>query len=148
LPFSDGDIQYNGKTLKRRKRNKLSYMIMQDVNHQLFSDCVWNECKSLSKEVDCEEISTILKAFSLDNWKQHHPMALSGGQKQRLAIATGILSRKRILLFDEPTSGLDYENMIAVSGMIKKLSNQDFMIIIVSHDKEFLSCTCNRQVKI
>lgn len=79
-------------------------------------------------------------------YKDNHPMALSGGQKQRLAIATGLLTDKKILIFDEPTSGLDYENMCVVSKMIKKLSKENHIIFIVTHDMEFLEITCNKTI--
>ena len=89
-----------------------------------------------------------LKKFSglLICWisKTVHPMALSGGQKQRLAVATAILSDKDVLVFDEPTSGLDYHRMLEVSNMIRKLNDENKVIIIVSHDFEFLGRTCDK----
>ena len=69
---------------------------------------------------------------------------LSGGQKQRLAVATAILSDKDVLVFDEPTSGLDYHRMLEVSNMIRKLNDANKVIIIVSHDFEFLGRTCDK----
>ena len=71
-------------------------------------------------------------------------MALSGGQKQRLAVATAILSSKYLLVFDEPTSGLDYRRMLEVSDMIKNLKSENRVILIVSHDFEFLNRTCDK----
>ena len=68
----------------------------------------------------------------------------SGGQKQRLAVATAILSDKDVLVFDEPTSGLDYHRMLEVSDMIRKLNDENKIIIIVSHDFEFLDRTCDK----
>ncbi len=116
-----GTVKLNGKCLNGKQRNKACYMIMQDVNHQLFSESVWNECTLSLEEIKEEVILDILKKFNLHIYKDNHPMALSGGQKQRLAIATGLLTDKKILIFDEPTSGLDYENMCVVSKMIKKI---------------------------
>ena len=78
------------------------------------------------------------------DFKDRHPMALSGGQKQRLAVATAILSDKDVLVFDEPTSGLDYHRMLEVSNMIRKLNDENKVILIVSHDFEFLSRTCDK----
>ena len=71
-------------------------------------------------------------------------MALSGGQKQRLAVASALLCGKRILIFDEPTSGLDYRRMSEVSEMIRSLRGQDKILLIVSHDYEFLGGTCDK----
>ena len=97
---------------KRKQRNRTCSLVMQDVNHQLFSDSVWDECELSMPETRAEEIEKTLKAFDLLEYKERHPMALSGGQKQRLAVAAAILSGKRLLVFDEPTSGLDYRHML------------------------------------
>ncbi|MBS3977123.1 MAG: ABC transporter ATP-binding protein [Syntrophomonadaceae bacterium] len=141
-----GSVSLDGKPLTQGQRNKECFCVMQDVNHQLFSDSVWNECV-LSTGDDCRaEIEAVLRAFDLFEYKNAHPMALSGGQRQRLAIACGVLSGKKILVFDEPTSGLDYEQMMAVGGMIKKLAEAQHIILIVSHDMEFLNCVCDRTV--
>lgn len=58
------------------------------------------------------------------------------------------MSGKRILVFDEPTSGLDYEHMMAVAGMIKNLAKDERIILIVTHDMEFLNCVCDRTVTL
>ena len=75
-------------------------------------------------------------------------MSLSGGQKQRLAVATAVLSGKRLLIFDEPTSGLDYRHMLEVSEVIRRLAAQGHIVLVVSHDKEFMKCTCDRVLSI
>lgn len=144
LKERQGTIRLDGEKLKSKGRNKVSFCVMQDVNHQLFSDSVWNECELAMDRCQKEKIEEVLKAFDLLAFKDRHPMALSGGQKQRLAVATAILSDKRVLIFDEPTSGLDYRRMIEVSGMIRGLDRQDKIIIIISHDFEFLSQTCDK----
>lgn len=143
----DGKIKLNEIFLSPKKRNKVCYMIMQDVNHQLFAESVWDECKLLKKKVEDNRVLSLLKEFNLEMYKENHPMALSGGQKQRLAIVTGILADKKILIFDEPTSGLDYENMCTVSRLIKSLSKEGHIIFIVTHDEEFLEITCDRVIQ-
>ena len=138
----NGTVRLDGQTLKAKQRNKASFCVMQDVNHQLFSDSVWNECELAQPDCPPERIEEILRSFDLLDFKDRHPMALSGGQKQRLAVA--ILSDKDVLVFDEPTSGLDYHRMLEVSNMIRKLNGENKVIIIVSHDFEFLGRTCDK----
>lgn len=75
-------------------------------------------------------------------------MALSGGQKQRLAVATAVLSGKKILIFDEPTSGLDYRRMKEVSQAVRKLAGQGHIVLVVSHDREFMQETCDRMLDL
>lgn len=140
----NGTVRLDGRALKAKQRNKESFCVMQDVNHQLFSDSVWNECELAQPDCPSERIESILRSFDLLDFKDRHPMALSGGQKQRLAVATAILSDKDVLVFDEPTSGLDYHRMLEVSDMIRRLGGESKIIIIVSHDFEFLSRTCDK----
>lgn len=66
-------------------------------------------------------------------------MSLSGGQKQRLAIASLMCKDSPFVYYDEPTSGMDYSNMEKISELIKKYRNKEKIIIIVSHDIEFLN---------
>ena len=94
----NGTVRLDGQTLKAKQRNEASFCVMQDVNHQLFSDSVWNECELAQPDCPPERIEEILRSFDLLDFKDRHPMALSGGQKQRLAVATAILSNKDVLV--------------------------------------------------
>jgi energy-coupling factor transport system ATP-binding protein len=132
------------KKTNRKKRQKQAYCVMQDVNHQLFSDSVSGECLLSNHGYTGQQIKQILEHFDLLPFEEIHPMALSGGQKQRLAITTAILSRKQLLIFDEPTSGLDYVHMIKVAKAIKELANKGSTVIVVTHDKEFIRHVCDR----
>ena len=42
---SAGTIRLNGRILGAKQRQRIAYCVMQDVNHQLFSDSVWGECR-------------------------------------------------------------------------------------------------------
>ncbi|NWK09933.1 ABC transporter ATP-binding protein [Clostridium cadaveris] len=145
LKEEQGEVLFNGKKLTKRQRRKECYMVMQDVNHQLFYESVWNECMQCVSRCGNEaEISEILDEFDLKQLKEHHPMALSGGQKQRLAIAIAILCGKKILIFDEPTSGLDYKHMKQVAEVLKKLAQKGKIIILVTHDEELVRLTADK----
>lgn len=140
---SKGSITLNGERLSKKKRQTLSAMVMQDVNYQLFTDSIVEECR-LGNDCTHEEIEAVVQELGLSDFKELHPMVLSGGQKQRLVIANAILSEKKVLIFDEPTSGLDYYGMIAVSRQLKKLSEKGHFMFVVSHDVEFINETCTK----
>lgn len=148
LKETGGTVRLDGRALNRKQRNKASFCVMQDVNHQLFSNSVWNECEQSMPETKSEYIEKTLEAFDLLEFKDRHPMALSGGQKQRLAVATAVLSGKQLFVFDEPTSGLDYRHMLEVSRMIRDLAGKGCIVLVVSHDREFMNITCNRALNI
>lgn len=117
---------------------------MQDVNCQLFSDCVENECMLGNPGITRETVMEILKEMGLLPCLGMHPQSLSGGQKQRLAIAVACAARKQFLLLDEPTSGLDYRSMLAVGEVLKRLAGKGVLVLVVSHDREFLETVCDR----
>lgn len=143
-----GEILYQGKKLSEKARTKLFGMVMQEVNHQLFSDSVKNECLLANEEASEQEIRELLEKFDLEEYAEYHPMILSGGQRQRLAICQAVMGEKKLLIFDEPTSGLDFRHMCQVEKLMKQLSEKKYIIIVVTHDYEFLNRACKRYIRI
>ena len=92
-----GEILYQGKKLSEKARTKLFGMVMQEVNHQLFSDSVKNECLLENEEASEQEIRELLEKFDLEEYAEYHPMILSGGQRQRLAICQAVMGEKSCL---------------------------------------------------
>ena len=149
-----GVMKLGGKTLKAKERLKICYMIMQDVNHQLFTESVRDEVmlsitdKQITDTEKTHRSDEILAQLDLSEYSDKHPMALSGGQKQRTAIASGIASSKPIIVFDEPTSGLDLAHMKQVAGEIFKLRDMGKTVFIVTHDLEFILSCCDHIVRL
>ena len=143
-----GQIQLDGRPLNRKGRQKAAFCVMQDVNHQLFSDSVWGECRMSAPDAPDSTVEEVLDSLHLLPFRERHPMSLSGGQKQRLAVATALLSEKPILIFDEPTSGLDYARMVEVSGVIRNLAQQGRIVLVVTHDREFMQRSCDRVLRL
>lgn len=147
LKKSEGTLFYDGKKYTNKQRIHLCYMVMQDVNHQLFSESVKDEVllgvdilSGKEREALAEDI---LSKLDLLDYKEAHPMSLSGGQRQRVAIAGAIATHKDFIIFDEPTSGLDYRHMKEVAESIHKLSDMGKTQFIVTHDPELVSECCN-----
>ena len=143
-----GQIRLDGRPLNRKERQKAAFCVMQDVNHQLFSDSVWGECRMSAPDAPDSTVEEVLDSLHLLPFRERHPMSLSGGQKQRLAVATALLSEKPILIFDEPTSGLDYARMVEVSGVIRNLARQGRIVLVVTHDREFMQRSCDRVLRL
>ena len=140
-----GVVAFNGHSMSARQLIKESFVVMQDVNLQLFFETVEKELTV--KATYLEEFETVVHLLNLEPLLQRHPQTLSGGEKQRVAIATALLSGKRIILFDEPTSGLDLKHMNEVSQTIQRLHQRDILILIITHDKEFIDRTCQRVLR-
>lgn len=140
----DGQFLWDGQSMERKARLKRSYMVMQDVNYELFADSVEAECSFGIRNPDHDMVETTLGELGLAACRERHPNTLSGGQKQRVAVAVSMVCGKNLLVFDEPTSGLDFDSMAQVAGLIRRLSEMGKIIFIVTHDFEFVCRTCSR----
>jgi simple sugar transport system ATP-binding protein len=58
---------------------------------------------------------------------------MSGGQRQAVAIARTLLSNARIILMDEPTAAISVRQVAEVLDLIRRLSDQGFSIVLISH---------------
>ena len=138
-----GQILWDGKELNAKSRLKRSYMVMQDVNHQLFTESVLDEiCLSMRTE-DRAKAEAVLAEMDLLPYRERHPMGLSGGQKQRVAVASAIASERPLIVFDEPTSGLDLFHMRQVAEVVNRITEQGRTAVVVTHDPEFILRCCN-----
>ena len=152
LKKAPADCSLDGERLSARRRLKLSYLVMQEVGHQIFSDSVETEVTLGSREADeaarARKLEHVLDDLDLSGLEQRHPMMLSGGQKQRVIIASACFSGKRVLLFDEPTSGLDYAHMLQTARILRRLRDAGAFIFVITHDYELIAEVCDEVVHL
>lgn len=61
---------------------------------------------------------------------------LSGGEKQRVSIARVIVNNPEIILADEPTGNLDSKNGDMIMSLLKRISKEDKIVIVITHNDE------------
>ncbi|AZA55453.1 ribosomal protection-like ABC-F family protein [Chryseobacterium sp. G0201] len=65
----------------------------------------------------------------------------SGGWRMRIELAKLLLQKNDVMLLDEPTNHLDMESIIWLENFLKDYPGA---IVLVSHDKQFMTAVCNR----
>ncbi len=143
-----GHTVLDDANLSGRQMLKNCYMVMQDVNHQLFCETVEEEIQLGMAEEKADKVSDLLRELDLAGFRERHPMSLSGGQKQRVAIASAVLAEKSVLIFDEPTSGLDYKHMRQTAGLFQRLKERKKTMFIITHDPELIVMCCTHVLHI
>ncbi|MBP3444769.1 MAG: ABC transporter ATP-binding protein [Bacilli bacterium] len=99
--------------------------------------------KNVKKSERKELAKGMLAKFNLGNRINHKPKELSGGEQQRVAIARALINNPKIIIADEPTGNLDSQSEKEVFDILKKISKENKIVIVVSHNpivKEYADC--------
>jgi ATPase subunit of ABC transporter with duplicated ATPase domains len=92
-----------------------------------------------------ERIPPLLADLGLDVGADALMTSLSGGQVARTALASLLLSRFDVVLLDEPTNDLDLAGLERLEAFVRGLRSG---VVLVSHDREFLSRCVTRIVEL
>jgi ATP-binding cassette subfamily F protein 3 len=107
-----------------------------DVNNTLL-----DELKTAGSQKTEQELRTLLGCFLFSGDDVDKKIKiLSGGEKARVALAKTIISKANFLMLDEPTNHLDIHS---VELLIEALNKYEGSLILVSHDRYFVSKVAN-----
>ncbi|WP_296824804.1 ABC transporter ATP-binding protein, partial [Sulfurovum sp.] len=88
-----------------------------------------------SKATALSRSKEMLEAVGLEEKEHVLPGNLSGGQQQRVAIARALVHQPKLVICDEPTSSLDHKSGQVVMELLKKLTKEHSVtMIVVTHD--------------
>lgn len=89
-----------------------------------------------------KHVSSYFESFLFHRDDIHRPLkTFSGGEKSRLQLALNLTKPGDILIFDEPTNDLDLET---IGILEEKLTEFQGAVILISHDRAFLSTVTNK----
>ncbi|WP_252217231.1 ABC-F type ribosomal protection protein CplR [Clostridium sp. VAP41] len=136
------------------KNNTESIRLSQDISIGYFdqSQDILHANKSildnikLNSSYDETFIRTNLDGFGFKGDSVYKNVStLSGGEKVKCALCKNILSDNNTLILDEPTNYLDIKSIEALEIAIK---NTEKTVLIVSHDRKFISNVCDCIIEI
>jgi len=148
LPFK-GDIEINGKSVKKLKQREISLKIamLSQISGIYFSYNVYDTVMmgrylhikdrllGLPSEKDREYVMNCLETVNLVDEKDKEITRLSGGQLQRVFLARTLAQEPEIILLDEPTNHLDLKYQVELIEYLKKWAAESNRVVIgVLHD--------------
>ena len=154
LPVTNGKI-YLGKEDYQKLgtttlRNQILYL---EQNTYLFSGTI-RENLVLGEDFSDGELQQALQQAGLGELKEQlnyllteHGNNLSGGQKQRLALARGLLRKKKIILMDESTANIDAKIARQIEQFIFNLK-ECTVLMITHHLDEQLAKQCEQIIEL
>ena len=145
--IGENDIaKYSDKQLTRYRANDVGF-IFQFYN--IMPTLTVEENVNLIKDVTntSKDAKEVLKSVGLLRHANKFPQELSGGEQQRVSIARAIMKNPKILLCDEPTGALDSKTGVEVLKLLRKQSDQDTTVIIVTHNA-LIADIADRVIKI
>lgn len=145
ISLDETELCFSKKVTKRQKAafTKRTGMVFQSFNlfpHRTALENIMEGPVTVLKKGKDEarqDAMELLARVGLEEKKDSYPHQLSGGQQQRIAIARALAMKPEVLLFDEPTSSLDPELGAGVLSLIKELSQENYTIIVVTHNMSF-----------
>jgi putative ABC transport system ATP-binding protein len=125
--------KYNDKQLTRYRAHDVGF-IFQFYN--IMPTLTVEENVNLIKDVTntSKDAKEVLKSVGLLKHADKFPGELSGGEQQRVSIARAIMKNPKMLLCDEPTGALDSKTGVEVLKLLRKQSDEDTTVIIVTHN--------------
>ena len=113
-----------------------------DPPHNTAEGWVWDSCPA--RDIGYVRARMALMLYSGDDSKKRLS-ALSGGEAARLVFTRLAIARPNVLVLDEPTNHLDLES---IEALVEGLQTFPGTIILVSHDRWFVSRLATRIVEI
>ena len=152
-----GEILFHGEDIMQHSAPVSEYrtrvgMVFQNFNlfynMTALKNCMIGTRKVLKKDKETSRVTALgyLEKVGMSPFINARPRQLSGGQQQRVAIARALAMEPEVLLFDEPTSALDPQMVGEVLAVIRKLADEGWTMIIVTHEMAFARDVSNHVV--
>ncbi|MSS43689.1 ABC transporter ATP-binding protein [Anaerosalibacter bizertensis] len=153
---TSGDIECYGYSLKEHRNHYLKnigavlegnrniYWKLSPVENMEYFAGI----KGIGRKKVKNQIDKYIEMFDLKEKRNIECGKLSRGMQQKVAISCSLIHDPKVLFLDEPTLGLDIHSVLLIRETLKQLGEEERVIIITSHDLNFISSLCNRIIII
>ena len=157
---TSGSITFDGRELARLTDRELTRVRSRDIGFVFQS---FNLIPTLTAAENVEvamvplgtgrhdrrtRAAALLEKVGLAGRAAHLPSRLSGGEQQRVAIARALANDPRVILADEPTGNLDSATAREVIDVLRALSvEQGVTVVVVTHEEE-VAALATRRVRL
>ncbi|MCK0202315.1 ATP-binding cassette domain-containing protein [Ornithobacterium rhinotracheale] len=139
-----GELDFEGK-IKHGHNVEVGYFAQNQHHVLVDTRTVLEEAEHAANENTRPRVRDVLGAFLFSGEAAEKKVkVLSGGERNRLALAKLLLHPSNVLIMDEPTNHLDIQSKEILKNA---LNNYEGTLILVSHDREFLSGLADKIVE-
>lgn len=92
--------------------------------------------KNYSKQEKLQRIDEIMNKVGIKNLENHLIAQLSGGQKKKVSVAYQLVGFQKVFICDEPDSGLDAASRTQQMEILKEISQNDKIVMVISHEPD------------
>ncbi|SAK82199.1 ABC transporter ATP-binding protein [Caballeronia ptereochthonis] len=152
-PFSGGDIQYMGQSIKGVPTHELLkrglamvpegrgiFARMSILENMQMGAYLRNDAAEIQK--DTERMFGFFPR--LKERASQYAGTLSGGEQQMLAMARALLSRPKLLLLDEPSMGLSPIMVEKIFEVVREISSEGLTVLLVEQNARLALQAANR----
>ena len=94
------------------------------------------DSKNYSKQEKLQRIDEIMRKVGIKNLENHLIAQLSGGQKKKVSVAYQLVGFQKVFICDEPDSGLDAASRTQQMEILKEISQNDKIVMVISHEPD------------
>jgi branched-chain amino acid transport system ATP-binding protein len=164
-PSSEGEINFQGKSIVRMKAHQISglgigrtFQIVRpfqnlDVETNVlvafghrFYPFLWKSAGPFRQPEFVKEVQTLIERAGLRPYAKQIAKNLPLGFKKRLEIARALALNPRLLLLDEPSAGLRFEESAQLMELIRQVRDQGIGVLLIEHNMQVVMDLCKRIV--
>ena len=90
---------------------------------------------NLNKRFNEKIVRDLLRHFMIDPDDPEPIAKYSVGMRQKVGIIQAVMENQNVILLDEPTRGIDQESVSLFVALLKKLKQQNKIVVVASHDQ-------------